>query len=185
LNRRRPLTALAHELLGGSLQPGAKAIDATAGNGHDTLFLAQAATLSGQVYAFDIQQQALQNTAERLQRAGLSESVTLCHSGHENMLRQVPEDWPGEVSAITFNLGYLPGSDKQTTTVPGPTLQALDQAMQLLRPGGALSILAYRGHAGGRQEAEAVSHWLAQQNGLECQTHESPGPVLYHCTKKP
>lgn len=183
MKRQRPLTALAHELLAAALHPGDRAIDATAGNGHDALFLAQQVGAQGGVYAFDVQEQALQSTRERLTAAGLDGIVTLCHSGHEAMLQTVPGDWPGTVGAITFNLGYLPGSDKQTSTQADSTLQALTQATRLLRSGGLLSILAYRGHPGGQHEADAVAAWLEAQASLACQTHDSPGPVLYHCTR--
>jgi len=184
MNRHRPLTTLAHELLAADLQVGDKAIDATAGNGHDVLFLARQVAPEGLVYAFDVQQQALDNTRDRLQETGLCDIVTLCHTGHEEISTRVPRDWVGRVSAVTFNLGYLPGSDKQTTTQAHTTLQALEQSAELLKPGGTLSILAYRGHPGGVQEAQAVESWIHSQAGLACQTHESPGPVLYHCTKQ-
>jgi len=183
LNRQRPLTALAHELLADKLQPGDKAIDATAGNGHDAVFIARAIVPAGSLYVFDVQPQALRNTSERLQKAGLLEYTTICQSGHEHMLEIVPSDWRGCVAVVTFNLGYLPGSDKQTATKASSTLPALHQAIQLLRPGGALSVLAYRGHPGGEEEAGKVAAWIAEHPTLECQIHASPGPVLYHCVK--
>jgi len=185
LNRHRPLTKLAHELLADKLQTGDKAVDATAGNGHDAVFIARAIAPAGCLYVFDVQTQALQATAERLQRAGLLDYATLCQSGHEHMLEIVPSDWQGRVAVVTFNLGYLPGSDKQTATKARSTLPALDQSIQLLKPGGALSVLAYRGHPGGEEEAGKVEAWIAKQPALECQIHASPGPVLYHCVKKP
>ncbi len=184
MNPHRPLTALAHELLADKLHAGDKAIDATAGNGYDALFLAQAIAPGGHLYAFDVQPQALQSTTERLQKAGLFDHVTLCCKGHEHMLELVPSDWQGRVAAVTFNLGYLPGSDKQTTTSPLSTLPALAQSIQLLRPGSVLSVLAYRGHPGGQEEAGQVQAWLARQTALELHVHESPGPVLFHCVKK-
>jgi predicted methyltransferase len=184
LNRHRPLTKLAHELLADKLQPGDKAVDATAGNGYDAVFLARAIAPGGHLYAFDVQRQALLSTTERLQKAGLLDYATLCESGHEHMLGLVPSDWQGHVAVVTFNLGYLPGSNKQTTTRSSSTLPALDQSIQLLRPGGALSVLAYRGHPGGEEEAGNVEAWIARQPTLKLQIHKSPGPVLYHCVKR-
>jgi len=185
VKRALPLTRLAQQLLAQALGPGDLAVDATAGNGHDTLWLAQRVSPDGQVYAFDIQAQALQATAQRLQAAMLGETVTLCHCGHELLLPQVPAHWQGRVSAITFNLGYLPGSDKQVTTLVGSTRQALGHALRLLKTGGALSVLAYRGHPGGQAEADAVAQWFEEHAGqLDCQVHESPGPVLYYCTRR-
>jgi hypothetical protein len=88
------------------------------------------------------------------------------------------------VAAITFNLGYLPGGNQMTTTRSDSTLTALRQSLELLRPGGVLSILAYRGHPGGREEALAVAHWCAGQADLDHRIYESPGPVLHFCTAR-
>ena len=185
MNRPRPLTQLAHELLATAVHPGDLAVDATAGNGHDTLYLAQRTSPGGSVYTFDVQHRALDATAGKLYAAGLRDSVCLCRTGHQNLLQRVPRDWRGQVAAITFNLGYLPGGDKQITTAAASTLAALQQSLQLLRNGGVLSVLAYRGHPGGAQEADAVQRWLNDHaDELECEVHESPGPVLYHCIRQ-
>lgn len=85
-------------------------VDATAGNGHDTVFLAELAGRTGHVYAFDVQTAALGATRNRLEAAGLADRVTLIHAGHENLAGLVPEC---TVTAILFNLGFLPGSDKR------------------------------------------------------------------------
>lgn len=184
MNPQRPLTRLVHELLATTLQPGDLAVDATAGNGHDTLYLAQRVSPGGRVYAFDVQHRALDATAGKLYAAGLRDSVSLCRTGHQNLLQRVPGDWRGRVAAITFNLGYLPGGDKEITTGAASTREALEQALQLLKSGGVLSVLAYRGHPGGAQEADTVQRWLEEHAAqLECQVHASPGPVLYYCTR--
>jgi predicted methyltransferase len=184
VNPQRPLTRLVHELLATALQPGDLAVDATAGNGHDTLYLAQRVCPGGRVYAFDVQHRALDATAGKLYAAGLRDSVCLCRTGHQNLLQRIPAEWCGRVAAITFNLGYLPGGDKQITTAAASTLAALEQALQLLKNGGVLAVLAYRGHPGGAQETDAVQRWLeAHPDHLECQVHASPGPVLYYCTR--
>ena len=176
--RPPPLTRLAHRRLAEVLAPGDAAIDATAGNGHDTLFLAQAVGAAGEVHAFDVQAAALAASATRLDAAGVRERVTLHHAGHETMLARLPA-LRGRVAAITFNLGYLPGGDHALTTLPATTLAALEQALALLRPGGLLSVLAYRGHPGGQEEAEAVAAWLAERPELALETIPSPGPVLH------
>ena len=183
MSPQRPLTRLAHELLATTLQPGDLAVDATAGNGHDTLYLAQRVSPGGRVYAFDVQHRALDATAGKLYAAGLRDNVNLCRTGHQDMLQRIPAAWHGRVAAITFNLGYLPGGDKQITTAATSTLAALEQSLQLLQNGGVLSVLAYRGHPGGAQEADAVQRWLEEHaDQLECQVYESPGPVLLYCT---
>ncbi len=181
---RPPLTRLVHERLQAHLAAGDLAIDATAGNGHDTLFLARQVGPSGAVQAFDIQRQAIEKTRERLQAAAQHAQVTLHQVGHEHMAERVPSDWQGRVAAITFNLGYLPGGHHATTTLPATTLAALDQALALLCPGGVLSVLVYRGHPGGQAEADAVEAWFRQQAaGLHTETSTSPGPVLYFGSK--
>lgn len=176
---RRPLTQLAQQRLAALLRPGDLAIDATAGNGHDTVFLAQQVGPAGHVHAFDIQQSALDACAARLKQAGVADRVQLHLAGHQQMLAWVPQDWIGRVSAVTFNFGYLPGGDKTLVTLPATTLAALAQARQLLRPGGCLSLMVYRGHPGGQEEADAVARWLAATPGLILERIKSPGPWLY------
>ena len=73
----------------------------------------------------------------------------------------LPESVAGRVQAVMFNLGYLPGGDKQRTTGASTTLAALQSALSLLAPGGVISLLAYTGHPGGREEAELVKGWAS------------------------
>lgn len=154
-----PLVQQAHFALSELLAAGDLAIDATVGNGHDTLFLARAVGEGGTVYGFDIQEAALDTAWRRLQDEGLEGRVSLYHAGHEAMAVVLPESVRGVVKAVMFNLGYLPGGDKQRTTAINTTLAALAQAVSLLAPGGAISVLVYTGHPGGREEAEAVKAW--------------------------
>lgn len=154
------LTALAQAAVAEVLGPGMDALDATVGNGQDTLFLARQVGATGQVYGFDVQAAALASTAARLAAAGLAERVRLFQAGHETLADCLPAKARGRLGAVMFNLGYLPGSDKQCITRVPSTLPALGQAAEWLAPGGLLTVLAYRGHAGGREEAAAVAHWL-------------------------
>ena len=158
---RLSLVQQAHQLLTEVLREGDTAIDATVGNGHDTLFLAQRVGEHGKVYGFDIQQQALDSAWQRLEQAGAVQQVSLYHAGHETMGFVVPESAQGQVKAVMFNLGYLPGGDKGRTTGASTTLAALQTAISLLAPGGLISLLAYTGHPGGREEAELVKGWAA------------------------
>lgn len=175
-----PLTELAQRAIGECLEPGALAIDATVGNGHDTLFLAGAVAPTGHVIGFDIQPGALEAARARLASAGLGSIATLKLCGHEHLREQTPDAWSGRVSAVMFNLGYLPGGDKRITTGAQTTLRALDQAMGLLRRGGLISLLVYRGHPGAMAEANAVSERLGRLGpGFRLTSHESPGPVLH------
>lgn len=147
----------AHRLWADALPPGGRAVDATAGNGHDTLRLAGLAGGEGLVYAFDVQQAALDATARRLQAAGVARQVRLIHDGHQRLAGYVSE--PVDVAA--FNCGYLPGGDKQRTTAAGTTVAAAQQALALLKPGGLLTMVLYPGHEAGAVEAAAVSAWAA------------------------
>jgi predicted methyltransferase len=150
----------AHELLGEALREGDLAIDATAGNGHDVAFLAEQVGNSGKVYAFDLQKEAIEATAKLLAEKGL-ENVELHQCGHESMVEALPSEIFGQVTAVTFNLGYLPGGDKSVVTQITTTRLALRAAMDTLRPGGLLAVVAYRGHPGGPEECDAVREELS------------------------
>jgi predicted methyltransferase len=153
------LTDKVHQILRSRLKPGDVAIDATAGNGHDTLFLAKSVGPAGWVYAFDVQPEAILQTQKRLESAGC-ENVRVLLRDHAEMADAVPLEHHGQIAAVTFNLGYLPGSDKTLRTEPESTCRAIAAALALLREGGVLSVLAYTGHAGGLAEADAVGTLL-------------------------
>ena len=181
MNYRRPLTHIAQEILEAHIQEGDITIDATMGNGHDTLFLAQQVGSSGTVYGFEVQQQAIDSSQRLLDEYEVSDRIKLCATGHQNMLSNIANEHHGKISTIMYNLGYLPGSDKSVTTEAESTLQSLEQSAELLQKGGIISIMAYRGHAGGLEETNAVHAWLDQKNhdGFELDMQESPGPILY------
>ena len=180
MTHRRPLTELAQQAVGEILSAGDRVIDATIGNGHDTVFLASRVAPGGHVIGFDVQPGALAATGARLRASGLTEVVTLLQCGHEQMAAQVPAAWPGGVAAAMFNLGYLPGGDKSLITRTDTTVSALGQALGLLRVGGLISLIVYRGHRGGDSEAQGIDTWIGRL-GDDCRVtcHESPGPLLY------
>lgn len=163
------LTDWAHLCLGEVLTPGDLAVDLTAGNGHDTLFLWQRVANSGRVLAFDLQKTALQNTAVRLRKVqapvffcgqrqipSTHTGVHLIDESHEQMawyVRQAPR-------AVIANLGYLPCGDRQQVTRPTTTLLALQDALRVLAKGGRLAVTAYPRHPGGSEEEAAVAGFL-------------------------
>lgn len=157
------LLDFAHTLAAAALAPGGLAIDATVGNGHDTLFLVRKVGASGHVVGFDVQAEALTATRERVQSQApdASDRLRLVHAGHETMAAHLGKGDIGTVGAIMFNLGYLPGGDHSVTTKPATTRRALDASLEFLRPGGVITIVAYPGHEGGEEEAEAVAAWGA------------------------
>jgi ubiquinone/menaquinone biosynthesis C-methylase UbiE len=140
-----------------ALKNGARAVDATAGNGHDTLFLARNVGAAGRVFALDIQESALMQTEKRLKAAGLLDRVTIVHSSHRELDRLVGE----QVDAVMFNLGYLPGSDRSVATRPDTTSDGIMAALKILKPGGRMSVVAYTGHPGAAAEARVVGSLMA------------------------
>lgn len=147
----------AHSLLKGRLQEGASALDGTAGNGHDTLMLAQAVGKSGCVWAFDVQAEALAQTRLRLEAADAATQVRLIHSGHEHLADYV--DKP--LDAAVFNFGWLPGSDKTCTTEAATSIAALQAVLELLKTGGLVAAALYPGHEAGQHEAASVEAWAS------------------------
>jgi len=132
-------------------------IDATAGNGHDTVFLAECVGPGGRVLAFDVQAAAIAAAQERVRAAGLVLRVEFFQESHAMMDTRAA---PGTVAAVMFNLGYLPGEDHRVMTQPATTLQGLECASGLLREGGGLAVVCYPGHPGGALEAAAVERWF-------------------------
>jgi SAM-dependent methyltransferase len=154
------ILSCAHKLIAERIAPGEAVVDATAGNGIDTLFLAKLVGANGLVYAFDIQQQAIDKTRMRLDKEQPDHSnVRLLLCSHARLREMLPESVHGTVGAVMFNLGYLPGDDHRRFTRPESTLPALAQAAGLLRQGGVLTIALYTGHEGGESEAAAVREW--------------------------
>lgn len=151
----------AHVLAARALDPGGMAIDATVGNGHDTVFLAEEVGRQGTVVGFDVQAKALERTEQRIEEQSLEAEIHLLRAGHEDMGAHVPERARGEVSAVMFNLGYLPGGDHSLTTQPETTRTALEAAIAYLKPGGVITVVQYTGHEGGAKEAKAVSEWAS------------------------
>jgi len=147
---------LAHDYLGSCVPPGSVVVDATVGNGNDTLYLAQLVGRRGKVYGFDIQEQAIRATADLIAAHGFSDIVTLFHAGHEKLSGYVKEP----VAAVVFNLGYLPGGDHSIVTRADSTVTAVRESLKILKPGGIVSIVVYTGHPGGREEQQALEEFL-------------------------
>lgn len=132
-------------------------IDATMGNGNDTLLLSRLAGPDGQVLAFDIQEQALQAARQKLLRENAPANYTLFLESHTHMADHVK---PDSVSCIVFNFGYLPGGDHSLATRSETSIQALEQSLTLLKKGGLLSLCIYSGGDSGFEERDALLTWL-------------------------
>ncbi|HEY0793102.1 MAG TPA: class I SAM-dependent methyltransferase [Chthoniobacterales bacterium] len=159
------LTIKGAEWLEGVLRDGAFAVDATVGNGYDTLFLAHRVGPAGHVLGFDVQKGALTNATEMLRFAGLLDRVTLTLSSHAEMGRFLAPE--RRIAACTFSLGFLPRGDRRITTRPETTLVALDAAVTHLESHGRITILAYRKSLDGEEEYQAVKAALAEKDGVE------------------
>jgi len=154
---------LAHFYVRKILSRGGVAIDATVGNGNDTLFLAKTVGEVGLVYGFDIQEQAIQVTKERLENEGQAKQVQLFLYPHQQPWSMVlPKSLKGNIDAVMFNLGYLPHGDQSIITKPVSTISACQQALAWLKPRGLVTIMLYTGHEGGEEEAEKVLAWSRQ-----------------------
>ena len=145
----------AQELLKDAVYSGARVVDATMGNGHDTQWLCERVGEKGRVYAFDVQPEAVARTRERLENAGLADRADLFCTGHEYMAERVREP----VDAVVFNLGWLPGAEHGVTTRTETTLLATDAALSLLKEDGLLTLCVYPGHGEGAREREALLEW--------------------------
>lgn len=155
-------------------------VDMTAGNGHDTVFLARHA---GHVLAFDIQQDAIEQTRQRLSQEGFDHVTLICDS-HVHI-----KDYGDHFKGFVFNLGYLPGGDKMVTTKAETTIQAIQTALSLLADDGFMLVVCYPGHLEGGRESKAVDDIMSSLD--PCGYHviktnlpntRSPSPYFYFLT---
>ena len=139
------------------IKEGGTVVDFTMGNGHDTLWLSRAVGKDGKVYAFDIQQDALDSTAHLLESEGADKNYTLILDSHHNVKNYVSEP----IKAGMFNLGYLPGGNKSITTMRATTLPAIEAAIDLLGKDAILLIAVYPGHPEGDAEGKEITEYLS------------------------
>lgn len=161
----KQIIPFAHDLLRNTINEKDIVIDATCGNGNDTLFLSELVGNDGQVYAFDIQETAIHNSQIKTAEAGYT-NVRYLLDSHANINQHLPEHLIGQVSGAIFNLGYLPRSDKSIITKADSTLAATKQILTYLKKKGLIVIVVYHGHEGGKEEKNAVLQFasgLAQE----------------------
>lgn len=153
---------VARKLISERVQAGETVIDATMGNGNDTLFLARLVQEKGRVIAYDIQPLAMEKTRERLEREGVAERVEMRLASHEEIA-----GLDLCAGAIMFNLGYLPGGDEEISTQAASTIYAIESGLKVLRPGGIMTVMIYWGHSAGEVEKEAVESFCHTLSQLE------------------
>lgn len=147
--------AYSHQLLKHIISRGNTVVDCTAGNGNDTLLLANLVGKTGSVYGFDIQQTAINHTHDRLKANGLNEeNIHLFTASHSQLDHFLPKK--SLISAAIFNLGYLPGGDKSIITHPESTIEAIKGCLNHLKQNGLVVIVIYYGHPGGQTEKNAI-----------------------------
>ena len=150
----------ARKLLTNTVSSGDIVVDATVGNGMDSLFLAQLVGESGQVFGFDIQEAAIHKTKQRLLDNDCASRVQLFLTGHENVREVLPPSARGQVAGAIFNLGYLPGGDKSIVTTPETTIAAIEQLCDLLKKEGIIVLVIYHGHEEGAKERDILLPFL-------------------------
>ena len=156
----------AHHLLEETVEKGETVIDATCGNGNDTLFLSKLAGSSGHVFAFDIQEQAIASTKQILTEHECT-NVTLIHDSHSFIEKYIPNELHGKIGGAIFNLGYLPKSDKSVITKSDSTITAIAAILSCLKKDGLIVIAVYHGHEGGKEEKDSVLEYVRGLNQKE------------------
>ncbi|WP_404404444.1 class I SAM-dependent methyltransferase [Jeotgalibacillus malaysiensis] len=188
LDRILPYT---RTLLERAVKPGEVVIDATVGNGNDTLFLARLVGEHGRVYGFDVQQEAITETTSKLEEHELKNRVLLFNQGHETIEDTLPPVHYGAVAGAIFNLGYLPGSDETIVTRPRTTIAAVEQCLRVMRSGGMMILVIYHGHPEGAVERDYLLRYCEKIDGLEAQVlryqfinTQTPSPFILAIEKK-
>jgi hypothetical protein len=184
---QKRLTVAAHDWLAETLFDGAFAVDATVGNGYDTLFLANRVGPNGFVLGFDIQKPALAGAHELLRFAGQANRVKLVHECHSRIGSYLDKN----VDGAMFNLGYLPRGSHSLVTRAETTVSALQSILTRLNRGGRITVLAYRGHQGGPEEYARLREFLLSLSMAEYTVDELVGisdlpesPRLFRIQKK-
>ncbi|WP_143315363.1 class I SAM-dependent methyltransferase [Clostridium sp. HBUAS56017] len=142
------ISVLAHYIIKEFLENKLVAIDGTLGNGYDTDFLSEH---FNKVYAFDIQKSACENYIMK----GKS-NVSVINDSHHLLNEYVKE----EVNCIIYNLGFLPGGDKNITTEHNTSLESIKKGLKLLSSGGIIAISIYTGHNEGKKEETCILEYL-------------------------
>ena len=154
-----PLNALgfSHQFMAAHIREGAFCIDATAGKGRDTLFLCRLVGDSGRVLALDIQADAVAQTTALLTAEGCVDRATVVQDCHSRMGAYAD---PESVDGIMFNFGWLPGGDHTTFSHGDTSIAAIRAGLELLKPGGVMTLCIYHGRENGTAERDAILAFL-------------------------
>ncbi len=153
------ITEWIHHFVKEQVREGDICIDATMGNGYDTSFLAELVGEQGKVYAFDVQEIAVDNTRERLLKNGVLSRYELILDSHENMRQYIKEE---SISCIMFNFGYLPGGDHTKATRASASIKAIKEGLSLLEKKGLMTLCIYSGGDTGFEERDAILSYIRE-----------------------
>lgn len=142
------ISIISHAIIKNFLENKKCAIDATLGNGHDTDFLSENFE---RVYAFDIQKEACENYETKK-----VENVKVINDSHSEFEKYINE----EVDCIMYNLGFLPGGNKEITTMHESSLKSIKEGLDILSSGGIMTICIYTGHDEGKIEETCIMKLL-------------------------
>lgn len=162
--KQSQITYWCHEVIRSQARKGGRYIDATMGNGNDTLMLCELAGESGEVFAFDIQGQAVDATRALLEKNQVTTKYHLILDGHEHMDNYVQT---GSVDVICFNFGYLPGGDHEIATRASTSIVAIQKGLALLKSGGMMSLCVYSGGDTGFEEKDCILNYLKELSPKE------------------
>ncbi len=140
-------------------------LDMTLGNGKDAFKLLEKYDNTF-LYGFDIQIDAIENTHNKLYKVFPNDRFVLINDDHQNVLSYIDK----KVDLVIYNLGYLPGGDKNIKTCANSTIKSLDKVLNnLLNISGLVFIVSYTGHPGGSEEFDELQKYLEKLNQKEFQ----------------
>ena len=157
-------------------------VDATCGNGHDCLFLAKHSQPEAQIYAFDIQTQSILNSKKLLAQNCLDNKVEFYQENFVNIKKYVDK----KLDLVVFNLGYLPGENKNITTCVNDLCLTIPLIVELLSVQGIIIIVSYPGHEQGKKEFIWLEKYLPELSNkvynvgkYQLFNHQKPSPIVY------
>ena len=148
---------LTHRVMATRIRPGDVCIDATAGKGRDALFLCRLVGESGHVLAMDVQAEAVAQTTALLTQEGVIERAQVVQACHSRMGEYAALE---SVDGIMFNFGWLPGGDHTLFSSPDTSIAAIQAGLELLKPGGVMTLCIYYGRENGTTERDALLDFL-------------------------
>lgn len=172
------VSVLAHNIINQYVENKNVAVDATLGNGYDCDFLS---SYFKKVYAFEIQKEACEKYIDK------NNNVKIINESHHKIDEFVNE----EINCICYNLGYLPGGNKEVTTIAETSLKSIQISLDLLAQNGLMAIAIYRGHDEGKEEENCILKYLRtlpkNKYGVmlhECINRSNIAPLLVIVEKK-